>query len=243
MASVPNQRKVVMPPHGERIRDTEHIYGMFSIEAAPDVIRNCGYGGFCLYMYFQKNQDGYSWDLSPAAIEKEWGMKPDAYRSAFSKLVEYGYLVPKDEGSNIYFFHEFPRVGKNPTRENEQDFSVLGKTPYAYKEKPNTRVGKNPTPYRENPQRNNTDNTIINKNKGIASLRSALPAASGGEIWKQKIDELVSKLDSTDNKTKRNMMIDDFYYEVDASYEFQANPQLKQGLIAKCGELINTYCR
>lgn len=112
--TVPNQRVVKMPPVGERIRDKEHLYGMFSIEAAQKVANDLGASAFVLYMYFQKNQDCYEFALSKEEVSK-WGLGKTAYTNAFNALAANGYLVRKSENSNIYYFHEFPEENDDGT--------------------------------------------------------------------------------------------------------------------------------
>jgi hypothetical protein len=46
-----------------------------------------------LWLYLNKNQDGYTFDLSQKALEA-WGLKKDSYYTAKDKLIELGYLIP-----------------------------------------------------------------------------------------------------------------------------------------------------
>lgn len=107
--TVPNQRIVKMPAIGERIRDKEHLYGMFSIDEAQKVAKELGASAFVLYMYFQKNQDCYEFALSKVDVEA-WGLGKTAYTNAFNALAAHGYLVRKSENSNYYYFHESPEI-------------------------------------------------------------------------------------------------------------------------------------
>lgn len=112
--TVPNQRVVRMPSIGERIRDKEHLYGMFNIEEAQKVAKKLGSGAFVLYMYFQKNQDCYEFALSKEDVSN-WGLGKTAYTNAFNLLAANGYLVRKSENSNFYYFHETPEINEDGT--------------------------------------------------------------------------------------------------------------------------------
>lgn len=112
--TVPNQRVVRMPSIGERIRDKEHLYGMFNIEEAQKVAKELGSGAFVLYMYFQKNQDCYEFALSKEDVNN-WGLGKTAYTNAFNLLAANGYLVRKSEKSNFYYFHETPEINEDGT--------------------------------------------------------------------------------------------------------------------------------
>ena len=66
-----------------------------------------------LWLYCNKNQDGYRLELSQKALQ-DWGLKKDAYQAAKKRMIELGYLVPVAENSNILRFYENPRrVGES----------------------------------------------------------------------------------------------------------------------------------
>lgn len=54
-----------------------------------------------LWLYCNKNQDNYQFELSQKALQ-DWGLKKDAYQTAKKKLMELGYLVPTSEDSNDF---------------------------------------------------------------------------------------------------------------------------------------------
>ena len=60
-----------------------------------------------MWLYFNKNQDGYKFELSQKACQ-EWGIKKDSYYDGIRELESKGYLFPIHEGSNIYKFYETP---------------------------------------------------------------------------------------------------------------------------------------
>ena len=61
-----------------------------------------------LYYYFALNQDGYKFALSPTAIKNCYGITAKQYRKGIEKLQEVGYLTPKDNDSNVWFFNRIP---------------------------------------------------------------------------------------------------------------------------------------
>ena len=62
-----------------------------------------------LYYYFALNQDGYKFALSPTAIKNYYGITTKQYRKGIEKLQEVGYLTPKDNDSNIWYFYRIPQ--------------------------------------------------------------------------------------------------------------------------------------
>lgn len=62
---------------------------------------------FLLYLYFSANADGYTFALSPKAIQEEIGMAPSTYRDQLRILIDKGYLV--QTGGNTFSFYEKPR--------------------------------------------------------------------------------------------------------------------------------------
>lgn len=62
-----------------------------------------------LYLYLSANADNFSLALSPNDIGKTIGMPPSTYRDHLRNLINKGYLVQKDDGSNIYDFFEVPQ--------------------------------------------------------------------------------------------------------------------------------------
>lgn len=74
---------------------------------------------FFIYIYFCCNKDNYVVEFSPSHIEKKFGFPKSTARDHFNKLVEKGYLVRKNENSNMYNFYAEPQHLKT------QDDSVL----------------------------------------------------------------------------------------------------------------------
>ena len=107
-----------------------------------------------LWLYFNKNQDGYKFELSPKACS-EWGIKKDSYYSGIEELIKKGYLIPIHYGSNIYQFYEIPQAEKA----NAEKANWFSET--TIEDSANTKK------LSENPERNNTNITEIKQNKTI----------------------------------------------------------------------------
>jgi hypothetical protein len=71
-----------------------------------------------MWLYFNKNQDGYKFELSQKTC-LDWGIKKDSYYDGLRELESKGYLLPIYEGSNIYCFYEKPKT------EKPKDFSEI----------------------------------------------------------------------------------------------------------------------
>lgn len=68
-----------------------------------------------LYFHFALNQNGKPLDFSPADLECRYGISRDRWRSAFSKLVDKGYLVPERGKNYRYTFYSLPERYKGIT--------------------------------------------------------------------------------------------------------------------------------
>jgi hypothetical protein len=64
---------------------------------------------FFIYIYFCCNKDKYVVEFSPSHIEKKFGFPKSTARDHFNKLIEKGYLVRKNEKSNMYDFYAEPQ--------------------------------------------------------------------------------------------------------------------------------------
>ena len=74
---------------------------------------------FFMYIYFCCNKDNFVVEFSPSHIENKFGFPKSTARDHFNKLIEKGYLVRKNENSNMYDFYAEPEHLKT------QDKSVL----------------------------------------------------------------------------------------------------------------------
>ena len=60
---------------------------------------------FKLWLYIEKNQDGFELELSQKACES-WGLKKDSYRRAKSELIQKNYL--REVEPDVFEFNETP---------------------------------------------------------------------------------------------------------------------------------------
>ena len=116
MERVPNQKRIEVT---KEKGDQQNLYTKNTIaaidEAAHRLQSKCG---FKLYMYFAKNMDGYSFNLSSSDFTKWAGVSLQAYNTAIQELIEHRYLVKKADGSkNNYIFYDIPQ-------EQPQDLNV-----------------------------------------------------------------------------------------------------------------------
>lgn len=100
-----NQRHVII---SQLPRDKDNVYAMFNVEALNLAMKNLKYNGFRMWVYFNKNQNGYSFDLSPAAAKKTSGIAESSFHAGVNELIEKQYLVPDEESTNNYIFYEVP---------------------------------------------------------------------------------------------------------------------------------------
>lgn len=89
--------------------DKIHTYSLMHLDSLQKAMCNLKGESLKLWLYCNKNQDGYQFDLSQAAVQN-WGLKKDAYQTAKKKMIELGYLVPVSEDSNVLLFYENPQI-------------------------------------------------------------------------------------------------------------------------------------
>ena len=134
---------------------------MYNQEALRQAMTKLKGSGLKMWLYINKNQDNYRFELSRKACE-DWGIKKDSYYDGIKDLIANGYLRQSQPGSNLYIFYE-NALTANPTS-GYSEFYFTEKT------KPATEIQKStygiPKRSMENPQRNNINNTrIIKDNK------------------------------------------------------------------------------
>jgi hypothetical protein len=112
-----------------------------------------------LWLYFNKNQDGYKFELSQKAC-LEWGIKKDSYYSGIEEFIKKGYLIPIHYGSNVYQFYEIPQAEKANAEKTNW---------FSENENRSTFFQKNSSDF---PERNNTNITKIKQNKTIGDSYS-----------------------------------------------------------------------
>ena len=152
--SVPNQKIVQIARRTKR--DKDNLYAMTNLEALQQAMNTLKGSGLKMWLYLNKNQDNYRFELSRQACE-EWGIKKDSYYEGIRNLIDNGYLRQIRDGSNIYLFFE-NRLAENPNSveldfyysENSKTSATFQKTGYG-----------NQNQMSENPKRNNTYSTDI----------------------------------------------------------------------------------
>ncbi len=151
--SVPNQKIVQIAPRTKR--DSDHLYAMINIDALQAAVRDLKGSALKMWLYFNKNQDGYKFELSQKTCS-DWGIKKDSYYDGIRELESKGYLLRICEGSNIYKFYEKPQSEKQKSEK-----------PITFSENENRSADFQKMPS-EFPQRNNTNMTKIKQDKTIA---------------------------------------------------------------------------
>lgn len=87
----------------------ENFYMRIQIQALTNAMKNLSATGLQLFLYFSKNQTGYSFWLSKVDVLNNTGIKSEAtYLKAVKELINKGYLIQENEGSNKYLFYEVP---------------------------------------------------------------------------------------------------------------------------------------
>ena len=93
----------------------ENLYATINLAAMDKAAQDLKPNSFKLWIYFSKNQDGYEFALSSKAVERDFGIKKDAYDGAIKELLDKGYLAKQpDTDKEDYYFYEIPRCSKNP---------------------------------------------------------------------------------------------------------------------------------
>lgn len=119
--SVPNQKIIQVQ---KQKCDKQNKYAMVNLEAKRAAACNLDAGAFKMWNYFSDNQDYYTFELSRAAVEQNYGIKKKQYDKAIQDLIEKRYLI-QIEDSNKYIFSEIPLeqamwYQKDTTPDNEK---------------------------------------------------------------------------------------------------------------------------
>jgi hypothetical protein len=121
MGRVPNQKHVVV---NKAPCDAVHIYTIRNKESEAYASRTLGNAAYRMWTYLSSHQDGYDFDLSSAAVEKEYGIKIRQYNTGVAELIEKGFLKLLDNNNN-YSFVEYPVITKcnnvNETNDENKD--------------------------------------------------------------------------------------------------------------------------
>lgn len=152
--SVPNQKIVEI---GTRTaRNGNNLYATMNLDALQQAMKTLKGSSLKMWLYFNKNQEHYAFELSRADC-LEWGIKKDSYYDGIEELIEKGYLVQSREGSNLYTFYELPHTGK-PNSDKQNDFFTEETKGMSEYQKWQYQKQKKES---ENPYRNNINNTGI----------------------------------------------------------------------------------
>lgn len=194
--SVPNQKRIRI---GERVkRNKDHLYAMMNLDALKEAMRILKGSSLKLWLYFNKNQDKYEFELSRVDCQ-EWGIKKDSYYSAIKDLIDKGYLVQMRDGSNIYVFCETANsinkndcVSENKIQdwENQKDGSEI-------------KIQKS-----ENQERNNKNNTEIIQENTLNDLDY--------EIFMYSVlDKLCARINFKDDDGEKigDLLQNDYYWD------------------------------
>lgn len=173
--SVPNQKTVKLAPRVRR--DAEHLYSMNNLDALQAAMQTLNGSGLKLWLYLNKNQDGYRFELSRIDCAK-WGIKKDSYYSAVEELIQKGFLVQDHYGSNMFWFHE----------------AAVSERPKSFSEIP-IKESKKPQNESEKAERNITNSTEIIKNTTMDddTADGGIVDCGDATIQKESHDELMKK--------------------------------------------------
>lgn len=170
--SVPNQDIIKLAPR--KPWNGDNTFARMHLDALQEAMNNLKGETLKLWLYINKNADGYELELSQKACEA-WGLKKDAYYTAKKKLIELGYLVPVKQGSNVYRFYEEISEKPNEDRNSEK--------PKNSSEKPKESSEKQKN-FSEKPQRNttNTTNTTIIQQEVFSAVPAEKPSEEIPEV-------------------------------------------------------------
>lgn len=136
-----------------------------NLDALQQAMKTLKGSSLKMWLYFNKNQEHYAFELSRADC-LEWGIKKDSYYDGIEELIEKGYLVQSREGSNLYTFYELPHTEKPNSDKQNNYFTEETKGMSEYQKWQYQKQKK----MSENPYRNNINNTGILQNKTITNL-------------------------------------------------------------------------
>lgn len=109
---VPNQKVITV---NKAPTDVNNIYVKINIDAIEGAIKSLTPAQFKVWLYFAKNQNGYTLELSKVAVMEFCNVSEKTYKEAIKEMVEQRYLVKRADGSNKYDFYEKPFQAEMPT--------------------------------------------------------------------------------------------------------------------------------
>lgn len=109
--TVPNQRVICIPEEGKNKCGTskDNLYAKIQIKGMFAAMKSMTPRYFQVWLWLAKNQKGYVFAFSPTAVMMDTGISKDTVQKAAQFFIENGYLVKRDDGSEIYDFYETPK--------------------------------------------------------------------------------------------------------------------------------------
>ena len=120
ITTYPNQKVITVKKTDS---DGNHIYGIFNLEACSLAAHELSDKAFRLYVFLNLNQDGYTFAFSPARIEAQFGINEKRCRSAVNELIDKGYVIQRENGTNRYTFFELP-IRENDVPDNAAELPI-----------------------------------------------------------------------------------------------------------------------
>lgn len=197
MGRVPNQKRIIT----HRIAcdgNIPYIVRRRDIEAYA--ARTLNDAGFKMWLYMSANKDGYDYNLSAAAVEKEYGIKVKQYRNGIQNLIDNDFLVAIGD-SNDFDFIEYPVMPSriDGEKENKDKNSVYTpRTDAVMPSRIDASIPHVQTPSIRHVQRNNIDNIIDNINNNI-ELSSHNSSTEVENCFKES-NVYTSRIDGEDDK-------------------------------------------
>ena len=112
--TVPNQK--IIKIHKSNIQKDPFV--SLNLDVMGKVYQDLGCNAYTFYLYLCLcgNMDGFSLDFSPQYFKNRFGLPISTTHDQFKKLVAKGYLVQKNENSNVYdFYYEPEHLKVNPS--------------------------------------------------------------------------------------------------------------------------------
>ena len=101
----PNQRTIRIQ---KEKCDKNNKYSTINLEALQLAMKNLTNAQFKVWMFLAKNADNYNLEISPAEAAVYWGIRKTTMQETIRFFIKVGYLIPIDNSSTYYEFHEIP---------------------------------------------------------------------------------------------------------------------------------------
>ena len=111
MKTSPNQREVLITRDMPTKANHKPYLAIYS-ENIEEAARNLTPVAFKLYLYLASNQDGYNGAFSTAHFSEKFGCDVKSAKTAFTTLVNNGYLTQSPNQKNLFIFNEKPQTVK-----------------------------------------------------------------------------------------------------------------------------------